>query len=123
MQPDEYPNSHRNEPIKRNGYFIDSTLFKSVVGSLRYLAITSPDIIYGVRLVNRTMETPKESHWLAARRILRYIKDTLNLGLFYTYGETAELVGYSDSDWGGDQDERKSTTMSSILGQLHFHGP
>ena len=40
------------------------------------------------------METPKESDWLAAKRILRYIKGTLNLGLFYTYGKTAELVGY-----------------------------
>ena len=56
------------------------------------------------------METPKESYWLAAKRILRYIKGTLNVGLFYTYGETAELVGYSDSKWGGHQDERKSTT-------------
>ena len=56
------------------------------------------------------METPKESHWLTVKRVLRYIKGTLKLSLFYTYGETTELVGYSDSDWGGDQDERKSTT-------------
>ena len=56
------------------------------------------------------METPKESHWLAAKRILRYIKGTLNRDLFYTNGETTELVSYSDSDWGGDQDERKSIT-------------
>jgi len=44
------------------------------------------------------------------KKILWYIKGTLNLGLCYAYGETSELVGYSDSDWGGDQDERKSTT-------------
>jgi hypothetical protein len=56
------------------------------------------------------METPRESHWLTTKRILRHIKGTLNFGLFYTYGESADLVGYSDSDWGGDQDERKSTT-------------
>ena len=92
------------------GYFVGSTLFKSLVGSLRYLTITRPDIVYGVGLVSRYMETPKESHWLAAKRILRYIKSTLNLVLFYTYGETAELVGYPDCDWRGDQDEKKSTT-------------
>ena len=74
------------------------------------LTIIRPDIVYGVRLVSRYMETPKESHWLAAKRILRYIKGTLNLGLFHTYGETAEFVGYSDSDYGGDHDERKNTT-------------
>ena len=56
------------------------------------------------------METPEKSHWLATKRILRYIKCALNLGLIYTYGETAELIGYSDSDWGGHQDERKITT-------------
>jgi len=93
-----------------NGDFVDSTLFKSLVGSLRYLTITRPDIVYGVGLVSRYMETPKESHWRAAKRILRYIKGTLNLGLCYAYGKTSELVGYSDSDCGGDQDERKSTT-------------
>ncbi|XP_020267083.1 uncharacterized protein LOC109842648 [Asparagus officinalis] len=78
--------------------FMDSTLFKRLVGSLRYLTITRPDITYGVGLVSRYMETPKESHWLAAKRILRYIKGTLNLGLFYAYNKNAQLVGYSDSD-------------------------
>ena len=93
-----------------NGDFINLTLFKSLVGSLRCLTITRPDIIYGVGLVSRYMEIPKESHWLAAKKILRYIKFTLNLDLFYIYYETVELVGHSDSDWGGNQDERKSTT-------------
>ena len=60
--------------------------------------------------MSRYMETPKESHWLAAKMILRYIKRTFNLGLFYAYGEAAKLVGYLDSDWGGNQDDRKSTT-------------
>ena len=48
-----------------------------------------PDIVYGVGLVSRYMETPMKSNWLAAKRILRYIKGTLKLGLFYTYGEDA----------------------------------
>ncbi|KAF8389675.1 hypothetical protein HHK36_024194 [Tetracentron sinense] len=92
------------------GNTVDSTLFKSLIGSLRYLTITRPDIVYGVGLQSRYMETLKESHWLAAKRILRYISGTLEFGLFYSYSEDAELYGYSDSDWGGDRDERKSTT-------------
>lgn len=55
------------------------------------------------------MEMSRKSHWLVIKRILRYIKGTINLGLFYPYGKDTKLVGYSDSDWGGDQDERKST--------------
>ncbi|KAM1224199.1 hypothetical protein ACFX2G_044088 [Malus domestica] len=92
------------------GEFVNSTLYKSLVGSLRYLTITRPDIVYGVGLMSRYMETPRESHWLAAKRILRYIRGTLNYGLFYNFGEDEKLFGYSDSDWGGDQDERKSTS-------------
>jgi hypothetical protein len=80
------------------GKLFNSTMYKSLVGSLRYLTMTRPDILYGVGLVSRYMKTPRESHWLTTKRILRYIKGTLNFGLFYTYGESAYLVGYSDSD-------------------------
>jgi len=89
---------------------IKPTLYKSMVGSLKYLTITRPDIFYGVGFVSRYMEKPMQTHWLAAKRILRYIKGTMNLGLFYAYGDEAKLVGYSNDDWGCDQDERKSTT-------------
>jgi len=90
------------------GRVIELILYKSLVGSLRYLTITRPDIVYRVGLVSRYMETPMENHWLATKRILRYIKGTLNLGFFYAYGDEAKLVSYSDSDWGCDQDEKKS---------------
>ena len=55
------------------------------------------------------MEKPKESNWLAAKRILRYIKGTVDFGLLFSYNNDATLYEYSYSDWGGDQDERKST--------------
>lgn len=48
-----------------------------------------------------------KTHWLAAKRILRYIKGTLNLGLFYAYGDEAQLVGYSYSDWEVTKMEKK----------------
>lgn len=89
---------------------VDPTYFKSLVGSLRYLTCTRPDILYGVGLISRYMETPTRTHLNAAKRILRYIKGTLNEGIFYPSNQEVKLIGYSDSDWGRDLDERKSTT-------------
>ena len=92
------------------GKIINPTLFRSLIGSLWYLLSTRPDIVYSVGLLSKYMEKPKESHWLAVKRILRYIKGTMDFGLLYSYNNDATLYGYSDSDWGGNQDERKSTT-------------
>lgn len=93
-----------------DGKLVESTLYKSLIGSLRYLTVTRPDIVYGVGLLSRYMEMPRESHWQAVKRVLRYAKGTLNFGLFYAYGENSKLMGYSDSDWGRDLEERNSTT-------------
>ncbi|KAH9685807.1 hypothetical protein KPL70_014105 [Citrus sinensis] len=92
------------------GEDIDPTFFKSLVGSLRYLTCTRPDIFYVVGLASRYMKNPKTTHFKAAKRILRYIKGTTNFGLLYSFSNDYKLVGYSDSDWGGDVDDRKSTT-------------
>ncbi|TXG57405.1 hypothetical protein EZV62_018718 [Acer yangbiense] len=94
---------------------VDPTYFKSLVGSLRYLACTRPDILYGVGLVNRYMETPDQSHLNATKRILCYIKGTINDDILYTKCEDCRLIGYSDSDWGIDLDERKSTTSFTFF--------
>lgn len=59
---------------------VDSTLFRSLVGNLRYLTSTRPDILFGVGLVSRYMEAPTTTHLKAAKRILRYIQGTLILG-------------------------------------------
>ncbi|XP_071738725.1 uncharacterized mitochondrial protein AtMg00810-like [Rutidosis leptorrhynchoides] len=92
------------------GYLVDPTQYKSLVGSLRYLTCTRPDILYGVGLVSRYMEAPTINHLKAAKRILRYIKGTIDYGLFYSPSNHFKLVGYSDSDWAGDKDDRKSTS-------------
>ena len=93
-----------------DGESVDPTLFKSLVGSLRYLTCTRPDILYAVGVVSRYMELPTTTHMKAAKRILRYIKGTINFGLYYSTSNDYKLVGYSDSDWGGDVDDRKSTS-------------
>lgn len=89
---------------------VDPTLFRSLVGCLMYLTATRPDIMFPVSLVSRFMENPKKSHWEAAKRILRYVKGTLNHGIKYSQVQSPKLVGFSDSDYGGNLVDSKSTT-------------
>ncbi|XP_020245226.1 uncharacterized protein LOC109823362 [Asparagus officinalis] len=92
------------------GISIDPTLYKSLVGSLRYLTITRPDIVFAVGLGRRYMEEPRQEHFKVAKRILRYVRGSIDQGLFYTRCTDSRSVGYTDSDYGGDLDERKSTS-------------
>ncbi|GMI94511.1 cysteine-rich RLK (RECEPTOR-like protein kinase) 8 [Hibiscus trionum] len=92
------------------GEHVDASRYQSLVGSLRYLTCTRPDLSLSVGIVSRFMEEPVHSHWKALKRILRYIQGTMSLGLFYSKAEDYKLVGYSDSDWCGDIDDRKSTS-------------
>lgn len=92
------------------GDAVDSTDFKQLVGSLRYLTATRPDLIFSVNLVSKYMENPNEQHMLAAKRILRYVQGTAGYGIRYKRGEGHSLVGYVDSDYAGDTDDRRSTS-------------
>lgn len=105
------PIEHKAKPSKHDGgEAVDSTQFKSLVGSLRYLTCTRPDILFAVGLISRFMEEPTTKHLEIAKRILRYIKGTVDYGMFYSTSEDFKLVGYSDSDWAGDKDDGRSTT-------------
>ena len=92
------------------GENVDPTTFKQLVGSLRYLIVTRPDLIYSVNLVSRYMEQPNEQHMLAAKRILRYVRGTTELGIQYKRQGEKKLVAFVDSDYAGDSDDRKSTS-------------
>ncbi|RDY14617.1 Copia protein, partial [Mucuna pruriens] len=99
---------------------VDPTHCRRIVGCLRYLCNTRPDLNFSVGLVNRFMQEPKQSHLLAAKRILRYVQRTVDFGILFPKEEAAaepELVGYSDSDWCGDKQDRKSTA-----GYIFFYG-
>ncbi len=88
---------------------VDATLYCQLVGSLLYLTHSRPDLSFAVGRVARYMQTPHESHWKAAKRILRYIRGTIQFGIHYSTGGKPLLVGFTDSDWVGDPDDRKST--------------
>ena len=91
---------------------VDGTLFRQMIGCLRFIFHTRPEISYSVGLVSRFMSNPKKSHFMAAKRILRYLCGTLDFGVLYSnHSEKVrlQLVAYSDSDWCGDLLERKST--------------
>ena len=81
-----------------DGSKVDPTLYKRLVGSLMYLNATRLDIIFALSLIPRFMETLKSTHWQAGKRILRYIAGT------------TKLIGYTDSDFAGSIDDRKSTS-------------
>jgi hypothetical protein len=100
---------------------VDAKLYRSLVGSLRYLVHTRPDITFAVGYVSRFMEKPRQENLAAVKHLLRYIAGTIDYGLVYPKSAkgTNRITGYSDSDYGGDVDERKSTTgVIFFLGQM-----
>ena len=97
---------------------LDATLYWSLIGSLRYLLHTRPDMTYSVSILSRYMVNPTSDHWIAAKRLLRYLKGTIDFGLVYVKGvKNLNVIGYSDSDFTGDVKDRNSTS-----GQVFFLG-
>nr|GFB68654.1 retrovirus-related Pol polyprotein from transposon TNT 1-94 [Tanacetum cinerariifolium] len=104
---------HKAKPSKHDGgKVVDSTLFKSLVGSLRYLTCTRPDILFAVGLISHFMEAPTTKHLKIAKRILCYIKGTVDYGMFYSISEDFKLVEYNDSDWAGSKDNGRSKDVN-----------
>ncbi|XP_019425142.1 PREDICTED: uncharacterized protein LOC109334025 [Lupinus angustifolius] len=102
-----------SQTLEEENQLADKTLYRQMIGCLRYVCNTRPDMAYGVGVVSRHMETPKKTHLLAAKRLLRYLKGTVELGLLLpckTSNLNHEMFGFSDADWCGDKADRKSTT-------------
>ena len=84
--------------------------YASAIGSLMYAMLcTRPDICFAVGLVSRYQSNPGLAHWQAVKRIFRYLRGTSDLVLCYQNGDL-RLTGYTDTDWGGDLDESRSTS-------------
>ncbi|XP_033131783.1 uncharacterized protein LOC103828783 [Brassica rapa] len=96
----------------------DATQYRSVVGSLQYLAFTRPDISYAVARLSQFMHKPTGDHWQAAKRVLRYLSGTRSHGIFLHKKTPLTLHSFSDADWAGDTDDYVSTNRYIIyLGQ------
>ncbi|WVZ52015.1 hypothetical protein U9M48_003110 [Paspalum notatum var. saurae] len=108
-------NEHLDADV--DGKPVDQSTYRSMIGSLLYLTASRPDIMFSVCLCARFQAAPKESHLTAVKRILRYLKHTPSIGLWYPEGAKLELLGYSDSDFAGYRVDRKSTS-----GRCHLLG-
>ncbi|GKC01180.1 putative ribonuclease H-like domain-containing protein [Tanacetum coccineum] len=100
------------KPLVKYGYAndVDVHLYRSMIGSLMYLTTSRPDIMFVVCACARFQVTPKTSHLLAIKRICRYLKGKPTLGLWYSRDSPFELVTYTNSDYAGATQDRKSTT-------------
>ncbi|KAG2764837.1 hypothetical protein PC111_g25187 [Phytophthora cactorum] len=81
--------------------------FREAVGALMHLmTATRPEIAYAVGYVSRFMENPQEEHWVAVKRIFRYLQGTKTHGICFKPGDNIDFRGYSDADWAGDLADR-----------------
>ncbi|XP_070018184.1 secreted RxLR effector protein 161-like [Nicotiana sylvestris] len=99
------------------GFPINHTMYRGIIWSLLYLTTSRPDIVFSVDLCVRFQYNSKESHLKAAKRILRYLKGTQDLVLYYPSGDNFDLVGYAEAHYVGYLVDRKKT-----YGMAHFLG-
>lgn len=88
---------------------VDNSEYKSVVGKLLYLMITILDLSYTIQQLSQFLDKPIVFHWRAAHRVLRYIKAAPRQGLLFKSNNSTTLAAYSDSDWAGCEETRRST--------------
>jgi spore germination protein GerM len=93
-----------------SGKPVDPSLCKSMMGSLLYLTASRPDITFSVGVCARFQANPKESHLTAVKSIIKYVNYTLPYGIWYSRDTNLVVAGYSDADWAGNANDRKSTS-------------
>ena len=92
----------------------DPTSYRSLVGALQYATFTRPYITFAVNHVCQFMHAPTSLHLIAAKRILCYLKGSINLGILFQPGPL-QLTAFTDADWAGDPNDRRSTTSIAIF--------
>uniref|UniRef100_A0A2N9FTN5 Integrase catalytic domain-containing protein n=1 Tax=Fagus sylvatica TaxID=28930 RepID=A0A2N9FTN5_FAGSY len=92
------------------GPLVNATNYRSIVGALQYLTLTRPDLTHAVNLVCQFMHQPSTTHFQAVKRILRYLQGTVDYGIRLLSHSSLTLYGFSDADWAGCPDTRRSTT-------------
>jgi hypothetical protein len=89
--------------------FEDPMLYRSTVGALQYLCVTRPDIAFTVNKLSQFMHNPSITHWQSVKRLLRYLKQTITHGLQFSRSTSTQIQAFSDADWAGSRDDRRST--------------
>ncbi|XP_070050363.1 secreted RxLR effector protein 161-like [Nicotiana tomentosiformis] len=103
--------------IDELGSYVDQKMYRGMIDSLLYFTASRPDIVFSVGLCARFQENPKESHLTVIKSILRYLKGTTDLCMWYPKGSNFNLVGYADVDYASFLVDKKSTS-----GMAHFIG-
>ena len=93
----------------------DATEYRSILGALQYLNLTRPNISFSINKLTQFMHKPTTLHLQHLKRILRYLKTTINHGILLHPTTTHNLIAYSDVDWGGNTDDRTSTSAYIIF--------
>jgi len=89
----------------------DALPYRKAVGSLMYLMVwTRPDLAFAIGKLSRFVSCYGEEHWAAIKRVLRYVKGSMDKGLVFDKNSSCFLQGYSDADWAGDHETQRSTT-------------
>ena len=89
---------------------MSKTNFRSLIGCLNYLALSSkPDICFAANALSSFVENPGEVHWKAAKRVLRYLRGTMNQTLIFRKTRVLDLLNFFYADWAGNIDNRRST--------------
>ena len=95
--------------------FPDHTLYRSTVGALQYLGLTRPNIAFPVNKLSQFMQKPTLLHWQSVKRLLRYLKQTINFGLHISCSSAPLIQAFSDADWAGSRDDHRSTGSYCIF--------
>nr|GFB51898.1 retrovirus-related Pol polyprotein from transposon TNT 1-94 [Tanacetum cinerariifolium] len=96
--------------VYQNGTLVDATKYRSMIGALMYLTSSRPDIVHATYLCARYQAKPTEKHLKEVKRIFRYLRGTVNMGLWYTKDSGFELIGFLDVDYARCKDTFKSTS-------------
>lgn len=96
----------------------EAFVYRSTVGALQYLSLTPPDISFAVNKACQFLSAPTDVHWSAVKRVLRYVKETLKVGLSIRRSQSTKLSVYTDVDWAGCPDDRRSSGGYAV-----FYGP
>ncbi|RVX09816.1 putative mitochondrial protein [Vitis vinifera] len=110
-KPAKTPGTIRKNLSKFDGDpMVDVTHYRSVVGALQYVTLTRPDIAFAVNKACQFMQQPTTTHWLSVKRILRYLRGTMQDGLLLSPSSNLTIEGFIDVDWGAHLDDKRNSS-------------